>query len=409
MNVPTAVGQASTESRDWPKYPLCELPGVAMVTYGVVNAVKHFPNGVPLLRAGDIVAGAIANDDLLRIAEGVHAVNRRSWLDAGDVVVVLVGRVGDAASVGHEQAGWNIARSVGVVKFTAEGRFDQVATWLRGWLKTPTAREWCVRNASGGSAHATLSVAALKRLPVPLPPLERRLRLIEMIDAMERRRRLNTTIAAQAVELADLHFTRALMRHGRMGRTLPLADAAKVVNGIPRNKTAGSGISVGWVAPGEILQCFAPYLDHTAQTAQVAESTACVPGVVLLAPRVREVKTVISRIPVVPGRGAVALRTMSDADNLWLFHEMRSRTRELADAVQGTQGREMSVRALACLKISWPDPDVRQVFGEIASSLHDRAYLALRENGILDEVIASEMSVGAPVPGRTGSARARGQ
>ena len=148
---------------------------------------------------------------------------------------MLVGRIGDSALVGEDQAGWNAARSVGVVKFTEVGRAWGVDVWLRRWLKAPEAREWLNRYAPG-SAHATLPVSALKKLPVLLPPLDRRRYLLHGIDLIEQRRHLNTQLAARAVELAEAHFERSILRHADASPR-PLAEVAAVINGVALPKT----------------------------------------------------------------------------------------------------------------------------------------------------------------------------
>ena len=391
--------QAKLKSQNWPLYTLGDLPGVATVTYGVVNDVEHVPGGVPLLRAKDIADGTIAQTAPARIADQVHTANRRTWLNCGDLVIVLVGRIGDAALVGEEQAGWNAARSVGVVKFTADGHAWGVDAWLRWWLKTPQAREWLNRSAPG-SAHATLPVSALRQLPVLLPPLDRRRHLLYGFDLIEQRRHLNTQIAARAVELADAHFRRSILHHADAPPRL-LAEVATLINGVSLPKsTSGQGASIAWAAPAEVLRSFPPYLDRTARTMPVPEHAVCDPGVVLVAPRPGEVRAVMSRIPVVPGRGAVALHTGKDLDSLWLLHELRSRSSDLGAMAQGAQAREISVRAFSGLKVSWPDTEVRRSFARIASPLHDRAYAALKENRVLDELITTGMSESGsrPVP-----------
>jgi hypothetical protein len=397
--------RVSLTSQSWSLHTLGELPGVEMVTYGVVRAGTHVPGGVPLLQAGDIVDGAITQSAPLRIAKQIHDKNPRTCLTRGDLVIVLVGRIGDAAVVGEEQAGWNTARSVGVVRFTADGRAYGIDTWLRGWLRTPAALEWFNRNAAG-SAHATLRVSHLRQLPVPLPPLDRRRHILHGIDLIEQRRNLNTQIAARAIELADAHFIRSTRRHANMPGCA-LTDVAEVISGTRWVPSAGPGAAVAWVAPAEVLQSSLPHLDRTARTMSVPERAVCDPGSVLVAPRPGEVKAVISRIPVVPGRGAVALRTEKDLDGLWLLHELRSRSRRLGEAMQGTQAREMSVKALSRLVVFWPGAEVRQSFARIALPLHDRAYVALKENRVLDEVIATEMSDGAKgsLPSRLGQVK----
>jgi hypothetical protein len=400
MSRPARNDPAVLQSQSWSRWKLDDLPGVAAITYGRVQPGRYAPEGVPLLQAGDILDGTIVQTAPMRIDESIHDENARCRLEFGDLVIVLVGRVGDSALVGKDQARWIAARSVGVVRFTAEGRAWGVDAWLRRWLRAPETREW-INHSVSGSGHVTLSVSALRDLPVVLPPLDRRRHLLHGIDLLEQRRHLNTRLVAHAVELADVHFERSGLRHAGASTRL-LAEVAEVINGVALPKVpTGQGASAAWAAPAEVLQSSAPYLDRTARTMPASEHVACTPGVVLVAPRPGEVKAVMSRIPMVPGRGTAALRPSNDLDGWWLLHELRSRSRDLGVITQGAQAREISVKALSRLKVSWPDVEVRRSFTRVASLLHERAYAALKENRVLGELISADLTEGAPSQYRT--------
>ncbi|MEV6264330.1 hypothetical protein AB0M42_26785 [Streptomyces sp. NPDC051784] len=60
----------------------------------------------------------------------MHEANARSEVRVGDVLVVLVGRVGEAAVVTDEYRGWNVARTVAVGRTTEPDE----AAWLRLWF-----------------------------------------------------------------------------------------------------------------------------------------------------------------------------------------------------------------------------------------------------------------------------------
>lgn len=396
MNRDAREERALLTQRKWTSYQLEKLPGVASVTYGFVGEKedrRHVSGGVPALQAGDIADGTVAPAASLRIAKHVHFENLRSWLTPGDLVVVLVGRVGDCGVVGQEQADWNATRSVGIVKFTTDGIAEGINIWLREWLKTPDASEWIDRHAPG-SAHATLPVAYLKELPVRLPPLVYRRHLLDGIDAVEKRRLLNRRIVATSVELADAYFEQAAQAYADAVQR-PLREVATVMSGVPSLKEdAVQGVSAALAAPMEVLRSFAPYFDSTSQTVRVPEGKVRIPGTILVAPKPGVVKTVIARIPVVPGRGMASLHAEDDADRLWLLHELRSRSRDLDAITQGAQAREISVKKLRELMVSWPEAEVRRDFAQVAAVLHDRAYTAIKENRLLDRVISIDLNTG---------------
>lgn len=374
-------------------HPLVRLPGVKSVTYGIVRPGPHQPSGVPLLQAGDIAGGLVAQSSPRRIDAAVHDRHRRTSLAVGDLVVVLVGRIGDAAVVGPEQHGWNAARSVGIVRLTEAGHQHGVGTWLKWWLKTPEARARC-SESSAGSEHSTLAITTLAQLPVPMPPPGLHARLLRTMRLVERRMLLNNRIAACAMELADAHFARCLEEHKNAAEpAAAIGDVGEVVGGVRRAEAGEDGVPAAWVAPGEVLRHRLAHLDRTEQTTWAPRCAVCDAGTILVAPRPGGVESVVSRIPVVPGRGTLAVRTEREADSMWLLHELRSRSKELVSAAQGQQGREMSRKAFTRFAVSWPDAShVREPFARVAAPLHERAVAALDENRVLEALVTTELT-----------------
>lgn len=180
------------------------LSGVDLLGYGINRPGRPDPAGVPMLRAGDIGDGRIHATEPMLISRNVDEANPRTRLRPGDVAIVLVGRVGEAACVTREHEGWQAARSLAVVRCVDPA----FAEWLRVWLAAPAARAWCMAHATG-SAQATLGVTKLRKLPVPLPPPDVRDRTLHAVKVIEARIEVNERIARSAVALADAHFAAA--------------------------------------------------------------------------------------------------------------------------------------------------------------------------------------------------------
>ncbi|MET9765186.1 hypothetical protein ABZ016_40055 [Streptomyces sp. NPDC006372] len=379
----------------WRTYELGNVPGVEFVAYGVVRP-QHDPEGVPMVRARDIVDGAVDESNLARISLDVNCRHPRTSLQPGDLLVVLVGRVGDTAVATRQHQGWNVARSVAVIRFSPDGLANGISTWIRWWLRTPQAHGF-LRACSANAEHATLPLSDLKQVPVSLPAPHLRARLLRTMSLVERRMELNTQIAARATELADAYFARYAQENRHAYQPgLTIADVSRVVGGSPIARSAAGivdgAVAIAWVAPREVLNSTSVQLDRTAETSWAPRGAACNPGTLLVAPRPGEVKTVMSTISVIPGRGTLAIQANGEPDRMWLLHDLRSRSQELVATAQGEQARAMSRKAFSRLNVSWPSATVRKRFAEIAAPLHDRAHTALAENRALEELVASEMA-----------------
>ncbi|MER5891775.1 hypothetical protein [Streptomyces sp. NPDC001876] len=367
-----------------------QLPSVRTIGYGITRPGAHVDDGVGMIRASDIQDGHLRSDEPRRISPRTHEANARSEVGVGDVLVVLVGRVGEAAVVTDAYHGWNVARTVAVLR--TAGRDD--AAWLRLWLGSPYARDWCEKRVTGSTLQRTLNLKALRGLPVPLPPLAARAAFLRIVEAVEEKSAVNTRIAECAMSLSDALFDveaqgrsswpersfgeLALLRAGHASRSRE--DAPRPVGPPPESH-------VPYVAPADVLRKGLPYVSRTgAWFASPERDAVCVPQSLLLATREDGVHAVLNDVPVAPGRGVLVVQPEESADRFWLLHEVRSRSGELTAAAQGPGGRELSRNAMEATAVRWPPSSVRKRFGQLVGRLHKRAVAAHAENARLDRM-----------------------
>ncbi|MFB7630604.1 hypothetical protein ACFC0M_06605 [Streptomyces sp. NPDC056149] len=344
-----------------------------------------------MLRASDIGDGRIQTAELVLISHDVDKANPRTRLRPGDVVIVLVGRIGEAACVTSEHEGWQAARSLAVVRCADPA----LAEWLRVWLASPTARAWCLTHATG-SAQATLGVTKLRKLPVPLPSADVRDRTLHAVKVIEARIAVNERIARTAVALADAHFAAAAFDRSTwlQCRFEDIANAWTGSSTKPAEPLA-EGKGTAWAAPADVLHSPLPYLDRTAERVG-GDPAVHPPNTLLVAPKAGEVRAAINQVPMAVGRGVLAVQPSNVADIWWLLHEIRSRSGELSTLGQGTRARELSARALLQAAVSLPPIDTMRRFAHLASTLHARALTAARESRTLRPLLTASLPLEVP-------------
>ena len=89
----------------------------------------------------------------------IEALYKRSRPRPGDVLVTLVGSIGQVAIAPPEIAGWNLARAVGIVPAVDEHH----SKWIAYALGAPDAQAFIHR-------HANTTVQATFNLKYPSPP-----------------------------------------------------------------------------------------------------------------------------------------------------------------------------------------------------------------------------------------------
>lgn len=191
----------STQSEDWDiirlESLLSEDRGIAV---GVMYPGDHDPDGVPLLKAGDLTGGSINPKPVFRITPEKHAEYRRTELSGGELLISLVGNVGLCAIVPGELAGWNAARAIAVLRFTSPSD-----AWFVRYCLMSEPFQHLMRAWSTTTVQATLNLKEIRQIPLPWPPPEHRDAVVGVLkvldDKIELNRRMNETLeaAAQAI------------------------------------------------------------------------------------------------------------------------------------------------------------------------------------------------------------------
>jgi type I restriction enzyme S subunit len=100
---------------DWSYAPLDSCSRPNSVTYGVVQPGSALEVGKPLIRVNNFRDTRIDLSDVMYIAPEIEAKYSRTRLKGGEVLVTVVGSVGQVAVVPSRFAGFNVARAVAVI------------------------------------------------------------------------------------------------------------------------------------------------------------------------------------------------------------------------------------------------------------------------------------------------------
>lgn len=238
-----------------PSWPSVELSTLVVaergISYGIVQPGVPVADGVPIIRVSDVRGGRIATSSPLRVSHEIERAYRRTRLKGGELLVTIVGTVGETAIVPAELAGWNVARAIAVLPI----REDVGAYWVQLGMRSADAAA-LIQSRLNTTVQATLNLGDLAKLPILLPPPNERERIRAIIGALDEKidlnRRMNETLEAMARTIfkdwfVDFGPTRAKIE----GRKPYIA--ADVWPLFPQSLDAG-GLPAGWM-PG-------PLLDH---------------------------------------------------------------------------------------------------------------------------------------------------
>lgn len=168
-----------TRQSAWASRPLGELVENGHISYGIVQPGADTPGGVAVVRVKDVRDGHIDQRSPIRVDPGVSARHRRTVLRGGELLISIVGTVGESAVVPRAMAGWNVARAIAVIR-----PVDISPRWLRLCLQTAAVRQ-AFDSMLNTTVQATLNLADLKRLRIPVPPEPVRAAIAEVLGALD--------------------------------------------------------------------------------------------------------------------------------------------------------------------------------------------------------------------------------
>ena len=123
------------------------------VSYGIVQPGSEAADGVPIVRVNNIRNGRIDTTDMLQVAADIEAKFLRSRLRGGEVLLTLVGTLGEVAIVPQNLRGWNVARAVGVIPV----RNDPGSLWVSICFRSAFIQH-CIRTWATTTVQATFNL-----------------------------------------------------------------------------------------------------------------------------------------------------------------------------------------------------------------------------------------------------------
>ncbi|MBX3673899.1 MAG: restriction endonuclease subunit S [Burkholderiales bacterium] len=191
---------------EWQTVPLDSLiESNRGISYGIVQPGSPVADGVPIVRVSDVRNGRVTVSAPLRVAPAIEAAYARTRLTGGELLLTIVGTVGEAAIAPASLAGWNTARAIAVIPV----RKDIGAYWVKLALQAPGVREM-IDSRLNTTVQATLNLGDVAKLPIVMPPCRERKAITHILstldDKIELNRLMSETLDAMARALFKSWF-----------------------------------------------------------------------------------------------------------------------------------------------------------------------------------------------------------
>jgi len=434
---------------EWTVASLAELTSTPP-TYGVVQPGQDAAIGSPMLRVNNFQEHSLDLSEVMRIAPEVEAKYRRTRIQAGDVLLTIVGSVGQVAVVPDELSGWNIARAIAMIRPNK----PELSRWISLVLRSPQA-QYQLGVTANTTVQTTINLKDLRELRIPMPDDDERKAIAHILgtldDKIELNRRRNQTLEAMARALfkdwfVDFGPVRAKMNlpspagrwaggeGGLQGKPYLPADLWQLFpdrlddEGKPegwRQSTIGSEVTVcggstpstkepafweggehHWATPKDLSALKFPVLldtDRKITDAGIAKiSSGLLPvGTVLLSSRAPIGYLAIAEVPTAINQGFIAMKCDGALPNVYVLFWCRENMELILGNANGSTFQEISKSNFRPIPIIVPPEPVLNAFRECTGPLYrhivenereSKALAQLRDT-LLPKLISGELRI----------------
>jgi type I restriction enzyme S subunit len=166
------------------------------ITYGIVQAGPHIPDGVPYIKTGDIVDGVIDVDGLSRTTREIADSYQRSEVKFGDLVMSIRATVGTVAVLPEILDGANLTQ--GTARIAPSPEVNKL--FLLWQIRMPEAQRWISQQIKG-TTFLEITLGRLREMPVFVPPLALQQKFAAQVERVERLRNVQREALRQADHL----------------------------------------------------------------------------------------------------------------------------------------------------------------------------------------------------------------
>ena len=175
---PSGIDWIEEVPEHWEVKRLIHLTDQArQIMYGIVLPGPNVPDGVPIVKGGDVKPGRLSLGNLCRTTTDIEAGYVRSRLVPGDIVFSIRGTVGEVELVPEELIGANLTQDTARIAPSA----GMHGPWLLYAMKAKAIVD-PLFSLSLGAAVRGVNIRDLKKVVLLVPPLSEQLIIAAFLD-----------------------------------------------------------------------------------------------------------------------------------------------------------------------------------------------------------------------------------
>lgn len=219
----------------WQKYKFSDVLIDESISYGIVQPGAHSEiDSVPVVRVNNIKNGQIIIADVLKVTKEIEEKYQRTRLEGGELLITVVGSIGECAIVPDSLKGWNVARAISVARI--KNNFDK--RFIKYCFKLEDLK-FQMYGKTNDTVQPTLNLSLLKELVLLIPSLPEQQAIAAVLSSLDDKidllHRQNKTLESMAETLFRQWFIEEVQEDWKVGE---LNDLIDVLSGFPFKSTS---------------------------------------------------------------------------------------------------------------------------------------------------------------------------
>jgi len=167
--------------REWKEYRFSELLIEGNISYGIVQPGSHKEHdSISIVRVNNIKDGIIQTENVLKVDKEIESKYQRTRLKGGELLITVVGSVGECAIVPKSLMGWNVARAVSVARLKDD--FD--INFVKYSFKIDDIIFQLYGNTND-TVQPTLNLSELKSIKFNIPPFPEQKAIADVLSSLD--------------------------------------------------------------------------------------------------------------------------------------------------------------------------------------------------------------------------------
>ena len=176
-------GDPVTNEKGW---KVEKLSTVCDVRDGTHDSPKYVDKGYPLITSKNVVNGSLSFENVNLITEkDLNAINVRSKVDDGDIIMPMIGTIGKPVIV--KKIREFAIKNVALIKFTESKNVQNI--YIQKLLDNKIYSIF-LKGLNQGVTQKFVSLKTIRQLPIPLPPISLQQQFASKIEAIEKQKEL---------------------------------------------------------------------------------------------------------------------------------------------------------------------------------------------------------------------------